>query len=684
MKMPPAKKAAYAETFDPFAVFEGVKDGFSKKALEEFREFIIEGRFRDAEGNRIEPDRFFWLDDLYSITRTQVFNNDFDAGLAIYKAAQTGATTTVFLFMVWCCIGSPQLSCGFFFPAKDTLQKLVRTKFDPLIASSRKMQHYLKTPKRVDNVLVKQFGSGYIHFIYFEGEGAIDSVSLNILCFDEVRLLDPGKVDQAQARNAQQAVRMTLYTSTAGMPGDKMENLFELSTRTEFHSRCADCTCMTSAFDGDEHPAPGKILALSRDVKHFVRSREDGLPGYEYYCNTSDLPLEPWNGDFYTHNPNATIKGIHYPAILSKAWTADRLMEKFNTMQNIKTFWNDYMGQAHLDPVGAMIKSADIENMKRLGDSYPGGALIWHKHSLGRTIYGGADVRNEEIHAVFGNRDSISWIEVFQGPNFISDFEERLETLNVVDCATDREPLTPIMDALARRNRRVTLVDFYSGGDMLKWRRPREDFSLREEARSEQRLLINKTQGFKHALRQLVDGKIAMPSDQIMQQGFFLKRKTRKEPYYEYDIGHEFGLHLQNIVYDKRVPTKTLEDGSVVPVVGAQTEEFVQGEFDPHFSLAFLYWRMMLEAVGEVAVTVHAQRMPSERKPIGYNPYRPTVTPKERVCGMCERMTSFSDSNDSIVKGLGLCRMMGIQVSAIDPACTRALGFKPRTQLGLK
>lgn len=643
---------------------------FTAEAIESFRVFLREGGFVDAEGNRIDPDGYPWQDPLYDITRSDILANRYEHGFAEKKAAQTGATTGVFLLMAWLCLGKQPLAVGFFFPQKDKLQVLVKTKFDPLIRSSAKMRSYLGGD-RVSNVLVKQIGRGVVHFIYFEGEGAVDSVSLNVLCFDELRLLDPLKVDQAKYRQAAQDVRATFYTSTAGLPGDRMEKLFERSDRREWHSRCAGCTCLSKGWDEGTLEFPGKILANYEDLARFIRRTEDG--GWEYYCETSGLPLDPLNGGYQVHAPENQLIGLHFAAVLSPRTTAARVMRQYEDADNKREFWAATMARATIDARGAIVKPEHVAHARLLGRTHEDGPLAWHeRHPWGPT-WGGGDVRHEEIHAVFGARDRLVWAEVFQGPACFETLERRIAELGCLRFVIDREPQTNETTALARRNPRVVLADFAAGA-LVRWRGEQKDHSIADEVRGERRLLIDKVLGFKHALAQFADGKIAMPDAELWQHGFL---DRRRRPLDRRDIARELEDHLYNIVLSHKPRERKDAGGQKVVIAGEYDEEFVQGAFDPHFAYAFLFWRMGLQVDGEGGRVLGMPR----RDPGAAPPERSTRAGERaaaRVCGGCTRLVSPRDGKTPVLEGVGRCAAFGFLTAAAEAACVRAGGYRPR------
>lgn len=690
--MVPAKKNKNAnQSFDPFGAATGKNQGgFSPMAVEHFKVFIEEGNFRDAEGNHISTDGYFWLQKFYAITRTKVYNNEYESGLLAFKAAQTGATTMVFLLMMWLCIGNKPFASGFFFPTKEMLHGLVTGKFMPLLRSSAKMRTYLGG-KRADNMNMKQIGNSVVRFVYFEGEGASDSFSLNAVFVDEVRnVLDPGDIDKAFYRMAAQEVRMKVFTSTAGTPDDRMAQFWKDSDRCEWHTRCADCHCFSKSDLEDIESYPGKILSNTREIEDFVREKP-GDPGhYEYYCKDTNLPLYPSDestGEYIVHNPNGKLISSRFHSMLNKLTTADRLMETYTTSKNLREFWCASIGQPRVTSEGAQITLDHIKAARRLGESYysnesgEGRKLQWEKEPFGKTIICGADVRHNEIHAVFGGADCVTWIEVFQGSGMVDDFSRALNERNVKQAFVDREPQTMVTEALAKRNPRVMLVDAYSGPDRLKMRKAGKVSAVNESARPDARLLYNKTLAFQHMIEEFKTGKIALPPGDRIQHGFHLPRA--KKDFREFNLSDEFAYHLQNLVFRKEPKYKKGKDGSVLPVLGEFNEGYFANAIDPHFMMALLYYRIGLEVNGISALRVFSAK-PAEQSVDGHQ----FLVPDNRIiktnhCSDCQHFVSFRDLKTPVTEGVGMCMFFGITSLATQDACTQPRTFKPRGRTGM-
>lgn len=682
------KKNKSTQAFDPFGAVMGRNSGgFSPEAVETFSIFIDEGGFSDAEGNDITTEGYFWLDRFYSITRTQVYNNEYEDGLLAFKAAQTGATTMVFLLMMWLCIGQKSFASGFFFPTKEILQSLVRGKFMPLLRSSAKMRSYLGG-KRTDNMSEKQIGNSVVRFIYFEGEGAADSVSLNAVFVDEVRnVLNPADIDQAFYRMDGQDVRMKVFTSTAGTPDDRMMRFWKDSDRTEWHSRCADCHCFSKSDLEDEKTYPGKILSNTREIEDFVREKPNDPGHYEYYCKDTGLVLNPANGEYVSHNPGAKIKSSRFHSMLNRITTADRLMAKYLTTTNLREFWCASIGQPRVTSEGAQITLDHIKAARRLGESYypnesgEGRKLQWEKEPFGKTIICGADVRHNEIHAVFGGADCVTWIEVFQGSGMVDDFSRALNERGVKQAFVDREPQTMVTEALAKRNPRVMLVDAYSGPDRLKMRKAGKVSAVNDSARPDARLLYNKTLAFQHMIEEFKTGKIALPPGDRIQNGFHLPRA--KKDFLEFNLSDEFAYHLQNLVFRKEPKYKKGTDGSILPVLGEFNEGYFANAIDPHFIMALLYYRIGLEVNGISALRVFSAK-PAEAS-VESNGF---IVPDNRIiktnhCSDCQHLVNFRDLVTPVTEGVGMCKFFGVSSLATHDACTQPRTFKPRGRNGM-
>lgn len=149
------------------------------------------------------------------------------------KAAQLGATVYMLLKLMWYCRNSevevegpdgsrfkrgPNVSL--YFPTGGGVEDLAKARLNPMIASNDELVDNLT---EVDTLSLKQFRNVHgttssLYMTYMGGKDSKDSTPLDVLAFDEVRLMDPQDIDQVFERFAHSPLKHRTYMSTAGFP----------------------------------------------------------------------------------------------------------------------------------------------------------------------------------------------------------------------------------------------------------------------------------------------------------------------------------------------------------------------------------------------------------------------------------------------------------------------------------
>ncbi len=636
------------------------KDRFSSEAIERFDMFLKEGQFIFDKSNLIEPDGYPWLDPVYRITRTEVMNNKFKIGLVVYKPSQIGATTAALLFLIWLCLGEFGLKIGFFFPQKTKLEIMVGTRFNPILKHP-KFAPYLK-PGRVDNLGVKEIGNSLLMFFYTDGVGAVDTFPLNVGWWDEVRNMPGSAVELADHRLRAQPVQARFYSSTAGAPNDTMEKLYEGSTKMEWHTQCANCSCST-----DGHP--GKVMA-NMEVEQIIRE-VGGIT--EFYCGDTGLVLEPTKGHFVAHAPDAPMVGIHFPAFVNPLTDATMTLKHFREDGDRKEFWNNYFAKATISSAGAFVNYDHLRRMKELGASYGERQelLEWSSSPIAEPTYFGVDCRTQELHLVVGTATRITWLEVFQGANNWQMLEKRIEELAPNAGIIDYIPLTDLTLAFVKRNP-VASVSMFRPGAMARWRDAQTDSSISGDAREAKMALFDQVKSFVYGYGQIKKDAIAFPPGPLYQAGYRAAREKGKM-YSQFDVAGEFLDHLLNVELVHRPKEERLPGGrGTIQIAGQFDESIGKGRYDPHFAFAFIYMIMATHLHGGGGSVLSMRR--GQFVAPSMSPYASRAQKKQRVCGECkwfDLTTSF-------------CSARSLTTPADDPVAgcvARHPGlFKPRPQ----
>lgn len=108
------------------------------------------------------------------------------------------------------------IKIGFYFPEGKGIGRIVKDRVIPMMKSSPELQPYANQLRQD----IKQLGNSSIYYLYMGGKSTKDSVPLNSVFIDEVRLVDLNDVFQTNARLLHsKPFKYKTYVSTAGLPG---------------------------------------------------------------------------------------------------------------------------------------------------------------------------------------------------------------------------------------------------------------------------------------------------------------------------------------------------------------------------------------------------------------------------------------------------------------------------------
>jgi hypothetical protein len=136
------------------------------------------------------------------------------------KSAQMGATIYEVLRLLWFC-RYHTVKVALYFPTADGVNKMSKDRLGPIIASNPQLNKALKSQedslglKQIENIHGKKSS---LYMLYLGGTASKDSVPLDVLGFDEVRLVKQDDIDQAIERVSHSTYKYKMFVSTAGMP----------------------------------------------------------------------------------------------------------------------------------------------------------------------------------------------------------------------------------------------------------------------------------------------------------------------------------------------------------------------------------------------------------------------------------------------------------------------------------
>lgn len=189
----------------------------------------------------------------------------------------------------------------------------------------------------IDSFNFKRIGNSYVYMAWMKGM-LRDALPLDVLWFDEVRLMDPSQVDRVRKRVSGSKYGWIGYTSTAGLPGDAIDAVWEQSDQRHFHNFCR-CS------DGVE---------LNKEWPHCVRERRNPASPHERFylvCPRCDTEIDdPGYGRWIAHKPETGLFPGFNPHQLITQRPLWQIMEEWTrTGRNTGEFYNSTLGLEYID-----------------------------------------------------------------------------------------------------------------------------------------------------------------------------------------------------------------------------------------------------------------------------------------------------------------------------------------------
>lgn len=260
--------------------------------------------------------------------------------LVLMKAAQMGATIWMLLRLLHFCLFNKVKAC-LYFPTQDGVGKLSKDRLTPLIHSNEELSHLVKDTDTIGYKKIGKHSSLYLQ--HMGGEATKDSTPFDMICFDEVRLLNPADIDQARERISHSEYKRVMQVSTAGYPGTDVHRAFLGGTQNYFHVKCG---CPDGFIPSECWP---DCMAVT-DKEVYLRCPRCGMK-----------ITDNQNGQFVPHNPSAGYPSYHISQLLSKYISPAEIWDNWQRTQNIKEFYNAKLGKPYVDEENQPVKDEDLE-----------------------------------------------------------------------------------------------------------------------------------------------------------------------------------------------------------------------------------------------------------------------------------------------------------------------------------
>jgi len=681
---------------DAFNASLGRKEAFSAKAVKHFWTFLQEAELI-SDRRVVKPEPFFWLHPLYDLDRdkllgvrmkngTWLVRPQFPNGILFRKASQMGASVWSIALILWLCIDLERpLGIACYWPTEKDLQDFIQTRLDPMIEASPRLKSYMEDTK-VDSTRAKQIGRSTVYFRYVAGKASADSIPVDILLCDEVRLWDkPGDtIQRLKERLRQSDVGLVAYFSTVGSQGDFMEQEWAASNQIKYFSHCAsgchteisrDPALPNRLFRGDDLDSadPARKLINGVVLSDFLPDQivrtwkvpdpedEDGermlVEGcYVCPCCGADLH-DPSVGGYVTTRPDAEgMYALEFAATLAPMVGAVRMLTEYKKATDMKQFMNGYLAKPWLDPEGRIVKPEDWT-------AALDPELSWAERDLGGVNFLGADFRAREMHYTISEEPSgevdedgqlvpgrLLRIGVFQGGGWKPFLEGLLERFRVRRALIDYQPFTDETLELADRYEGRVVLAQYKPGAMIRTASQDGGKGARKvspDKRERHMVFMDQYKSMVYSLNRFAAGTYRVPDAPLYQEAY----KTRKKDLLDhFDVvngsegaGREgYKQHLMCQAVLTTNPTVTNQSREKVHRSGQTMQELIDADgFDPHWAHTLNYTVMAAHLGGADAglVGTRSRDLQQQTKggtyPAGYERQRiPGVPEGGRITGV--------------------------------------------------
>lgn len=573
----PTKAPAFNQGLKPKTVEEQLASATPEQiAALSIDNFAVWAQFSgiEVDNHKFDFDKHRYLLPLYL---------DQSQELILIKAAQMGATIYMILFLLWFARHN-SVKVGLFFPTGDGVAKLSKDRLTPLLRSSKELADCVVDD--VDTIGLKQITNIHgktssLYMLYLGGQASKDSVPLDAVCFDEVRLVKSKDIDQAMERISHSPHKLRRFMSTAGYPGEDIDKRFKLGSQLYWHvkCRCPDGFVPSDVFPDciAENKATGEV---------YLRCPK---------CSTRIV--DPQNGAYVAHNPRAEFPSYHISQLISKFITPKEIWTFYNQTTNKREFYNAKLGRPYIDIENQPVTEDILESCVNPELSWalaPGGTKDLMRHcAMGVDQMGGynyvvimkrdKDGRKQIVHLEIIESSNPRYWENGQQVTPFKRLYELMREFDVGVCVVDAMPNANEAQDLARSFKGRCFLGWYgeSGVDMVRWY---DKLKIREqirkgsqELRMKWQVVMHRYQTIDYCLQQFVDREIVMPHPDAYVQ---VVRNEETGRFEAEPIARRMWKHMQSLV---RQYTVTNEE------TGKGRHEWIYIGGDPHFAHAMNY-----------------------------------------------------------------------------------------------
>jgi hypothetical protein len=259
------------------------------------------------------------------------------------KAAQLGATIWSLLKILWWLENHQGRKAGLYFPTKEGVDNLSKDRLTPLIQSCPSIA---KIADVNDKLGLRKIGSASFYLYHLGGVASKDSVPLDFIAFDEVRLCSEQDIDQALERISHSPYKQKMFVSTAGLPNGDVNRRFLHGSQHVWLSRCG---CPEGGVDL-ARTFPDCVIEDPKRKLLYLR-----CPKCKYTIK------DPQNGRYVAHNPGADFNSYHVSQLASKYISLKEVWNVWKRTTNLEEFYNAKLGLPYIDEANRGVTREQLE-----------------------------------------------------------------------------------------------------------------------------------------------------------------------------------------------------------------------------------------------------------------------------------------------------------------------------------
>jgi Phage terminase large subunit (GpA) len=254
-------------------------------------------------------------------------NSDY---IVVVKAAQLGLTIYTLLRLLHFLEANQGRKAAIYFPTREGADNLSQDRLHPIIQSCPSVASIYKEGSKLS---LRKIGESSLYINHLGGSASKDSVPLDMLVFDEVRLCSLKDIDQARERISHSPYRKQIAVSTCGKPQDTIHKMFMAGNQLTFR---VSCGCP----DGAD---------LARQWPDCVVERPEKGELYLRCTKCGHRLNDTQNGRYVPMNPGADYNSYHMCQLHSKYISLKEIWRAYKTTSNMAEFYNAKLGLPFID-----------------------------------------------------------------------------------------------------------------------------------------------------------------------------------------------------------------------------------------------------------------------------------------------------------------------------------------------